>query len=96
MVRAIVDQMAALAQAPEIAQPVIARVMIEMRCRQDDAGRPHLRRLIEIGPPSFGEAVNPYRLERLARYEVHLDRKLERMLAMLFKLQELRRAANPT
>jgi hypothetical protein len=27
---------------------------------------------------------------------VHLDRKLERMLVMLFKLQELRRAANPT
>ena len=26
----------------------------------------------------------------------HLDRKLERMLAMLCKLQELRRALNPT
>jgi hypothetical protein len=26
----------------------------------------------------------------------HLDRKLERMLAMLFKLQELRRAVSPT
>jgi hypothetical protein len=35
-------------------------------------------------------------LTRLARYEVHLDRKLERTLAMLFKLQELRRAFNPT
>jgi hypothetical protein len=45
---------------------------------------------------AFGEAVDPERLARLARYEVHLDRKLERMLAMLFKLQELRRAANPT
>jgi hypothetical protein len=45
---------------------------------------------------AFGEAVDPNRLERLARYEVHLDRKLERMLAMLFKLQELRRAVNPT
>jgi hypothetical protein len=45
---------------------------------------------------AFGEAVDPNRLERLARYEVHLDRKLERMLAMLFKLQELRRAPNPT
>jgi hypothetical protein len=51
MVRAIVDQMAALAQALEIAQPVIARVMIEVRRRQDDAGAPHLRRLIEVGPP---------------------------------------------
>ena len=49
-----------------------------------------------IRAQAFGEAVDPNRLERLARYEVHLDRKLERMLAMLFKLQELRRAANPT
>ena len=44
---------------------------------------------------AFGEAVDPDRLERLARYEVHLDRKLERMLAMLFKLQQLRRALQP-
>jgi FAD/FMN-containing dehydrogenase len=49
-----------------------------------------------IRAQAFGEAVDPNRLERLARYEVHLDRKLERMLAMLFKLQELRRTANPT
>src|SRR5262249_41354099 len=32
------------------------------------------------------EAVDPDRLGRLARYETHLDRKPERMLAMLFKL----------
>jgi hypothetical protein len=44
---------------------------------------------------AFGEAVDPDRLERLARYEVHLDRKLERMLAMLLKLRELRGAAKP-
>lgn len=37
-------------------------------------------------------ALNPHRLERLGRYEVHL-RKLERMLAMLMRLQELRRVA---
>jgi len=49
-----------------------------------------------IRAQAFGEAVDPNRLDRLARYEVHLDRKLERMLAMLFKLQELRRALNPT
>jgi len=49
-----------------------------------------------IRSQAHGEAVDPDRLERLARYEVHLDRKLERMLAMLFKLQELRRAPNPT
>jgi hypothetical protein len=32
-------------------------------------------------------------LERLGRYEVNLDRKLERMLTMLLRLKELRRAA---
>ena len=45
---------------------------------------------------AFGEAVDPNRLAGLARYEVHLDRKLERMLAMLLKLQDLRRAVTPT
>src|SRR5215831_12760602 len=57
--------------------------------RQELENRPLIR------AQAFGEAVDPHRLECLARYEVHLDRKLERMLAMLFKLQELRRAANP-
>jgi hypothetical protein len=45
-----------------------------------------------IRAQAFGEAVEPERLERLARYEVHLDRKLERTVAMLLKLQELRGA----
>jgi hypothetical protein len=58
--------------------------------RQELEHRPLIR------AQAYGEAVDPNRLDRLARYEVHLDRKLERMLAMLFKLQELRRAANPT
>jgi len=49
-----------------------------------------------IDEAGVGRLVDPDRLDRLARYEVHLDRKLERMLAMLFKLQELRRASNPT
>jgi hypothetical protein len=48
-----------------------------------------------IRAQAFGEAVDPHRLERLARYEVHLDRKLERTVAMLLKLQELRRIPNP-
>lgn len=48
-----------------------------------------------IRAQAFGEAVEPDRLERLARYEVHLDRKLERTVAMRLKLQELRDAATP-
>ena len=41
---------------------------------------------------ALGESLNPDRLERLGRYEVHLDRKFERTLSTLIRLQELRRA----
>ena len=44
---------------------------------------------------AFGSAYATQRLEATARYEVHLDRKLERTLAMLFRLQELRRTTVP-
>ena len=46
-----------------------------------------------IREQAFGEALDPDKLERLGRYEVHLDRKLERMLAMLLRLKDLRRTA---
>jgi hypothetical protein len=39
----------------------------------------------------FGDALNFNRLEPLGRYEVHLDRKLERAVSMLLRLRELRR-----
>ena len=38
----------------------------------------------------FGAAAEARALERLGRYEVHLDRKLERTLAMLLRLRQLR------
>ena len=41
------------------------------------------------------DKTEPDKLERLGRYEVHLDRKLERTLAMLLRLKDLRRAAEP-
>jgi len=50
----------------------------------EPANRPLIRE------QAFGESLDPDKLERLARYEVHLDRKLERSLAMLFRLKELR------
>ena len=46
-----------------------------------------------IREQAFGESLDPNKLEHLARYEVHLDRKLERTLAMLFRLKELRPVA---
>jgi hypothetical protein len=49
--------------------------------RQELANRPLIRE------QAFGDALNVDKLERLGRYEVHLDRKLERMLAMLLRLR---------
>ena len=49
-----------------------------------------------IHAQAFGEALDPDRLQGLARYEVHLDRKLERTLTMLIRLQDLRRGSSET
>ena len=51
MIRPVVEHVAALAEALEIAPPVISRIMIEVRRRQYDAGLSHLPRLNEIRPP---------------------------------------------
>lgn len=37
----------------------------------------------------LGEGLQAFKLEKLNRYETHLDRKFERTLAMLLKLKEL-------
>ena len=39
---------------------------------------------------TIGEGLQAYKLEKLFRYETHLDRKFERTLAMLIKLKDLR------
>lgn len=43
-----------------------------------------------IKAQTLGEGLQVHRLEKLNRYETHLDRKFERTLAMLVKLKELR------
>jgi hypothetical protein len=48
-----------------------------------------------IRDQALGTAYAAEDLDVPARYEVHLDRKLERTLAMLFRLKELRRPAVP-
>ena len=45
------------------------------RRKKELANRPLIRE------QAFGESFDPDKLERLGRYEVHLDRKLERTLA---------------
>jgi hypothetical protein len=57
--------------------------------RQELENRPLLR------SQALGQALDPERLAGLARYEVHLDRKLERTLAMLLKLKDLRGPVGP-
>ena len=57
--------------------------------KKELANRPLIR------DQAFGEALDPDKLERLGRYEVHLDRKLERMLSMLLRLKDLRAGAVP-
>jgi hypothetical protein len=39
---------------------------------------------------TIGEGLQAYKLEKLSRYETHLDRKFERTLAMLIKLKDLK------
>ena len=48
-----------------------------------------------IREQALGEALNVHKLEHLGRYEVLLDRKLERMLSMLLRLKDLRQATIP-
>lgn len=52
--------------------------------------RQQLQNWALIRDQKLGDALDPDQLEGLARYEVHLDRKLERMLTMLIRLQGLR------
>lgn len=45
-----------------------------------------------IKAQTLGEGLQAHLLEKLNRYETHLDRKFERTLAMLLKLKDLRGA----
>jgi hypothetical protein len=56
--------------------------------RQEKESRHHEA----IKNQTIGEGLQAYKLEKLSRYETHLDRKFERTLAMLIKLRDLRTA----
>jgi hypothetical protein len=47
---AIVDQVAALTEAAEVAQPVVGRIMIQVRSGEHDARRPQPHHLLQVGP----------------------------------------------
>ena len=56
-------------------------------CYQQDKEARHHDAIVN---QTLGEGFQAYRLEKLSRYETHLDRKFERTLAMLIKLKDLR------
>jgi hypothetical protein len=56
------------------------------RQRNELENRPQIREQV------IGEALETDKLDGLARYEIHLDRKLERTLTMLIRFQERREA----
>lgn len=62
----------------EMLEPMCIRMMQEARFAS------------AIKAQTLGEGLQAHRLEKLNRYETHLDRKFERTLAMLLKLKELR------
>ena len=53
--------------------------------------RQAVERRCQVRAQALGEALDVERLDKVARYETHLDRKLARTLSMLLKLQEVRR-----
>lgn len=61
-------------------RPLCQRTAIEARC------------IPAIKAQTLGESLQAHRLEKLNRYETHLDRKFERTLAMILKLKELRKS----
>jgi hypothetical protein len=55
MIRSIMEQVAALAEALQVAQPVVARVMIEMCCGEQDprgSGRNHRQQIRPMRMPA--------------------------------------------
>ena len=46
----------------------------------------------DVRQQALGEALDPDKLERLGRYEVHLDRKFERTLSTLIRLKQMRQS----
>ncbi len=61
-------------------EPICYRMKAEAQCNP------------AIKAQTLGEGLRAHLLEKLNRYETHLDRKFERTLAMLLKLNEMRKA----
>jgi hypothetical protein len=60
-----------------------------------EAERERLEAMPMVRAQALGDAIDPDKLLSLGRYEVHLDRKFERTLSTLLRLQDLRRNRAP-
>ena len=49
MMRPVVNEMAALTQASQVLQPIVAWIVIEVGSGQNDAGLPHASRFFDVG-----------------------------------------------
>jgi len=82
-------------------EPATANATGLLRFLEKEVLPSYTQRRTELKHQSFlraqalGEAFDPDRLDQLGRYEVHLDRKLERTLTMLIRLRELRHTERP-
>jgi hypothetical protein len=54
-----------------------------------------LSQIDDVRSQAYGETLDPRRFNELGRWEANLDRKFERILTLLFKLQHLRREKAP-
>jgi len=64
----------------------VGKVLTPCCCQRDYEARNQPA----IKAQALGEGLQAHKLEKLNRYETHLDRKFERTLAMLLKMKELR------
>src|SRR5512132_4397953 len=52
MAGTVVDHVASLTKTKQVAQPVVGRIMIEVRSGKHDQGRSQANHLFQVGPPS--------------------------------------------
>jgi hypothetical protein len=56
MMRTVVDQVAALTKTAQVAQPIVGRIMIQMRGGKHNMRCPHLSDLLQVRPTSDASA----------------------------------------
>ena len=77
--------------APDLDRFIQKEVLPWLESRKVELENRHL-----IREQAYGASLNIDALDKLARYEVHLDRKLEKSLGMLYRLKELAAQSGPS